>query len=183
MVITAGFLASHAPRTHEQPVWPLAWRSSLSVLYESDLRGEVIAALFAVGAAVMLAITRVAWRRARWQAQVFAVIILAFAEPHRCSLQPIRAATSHHPPSSQQPRSCMTQSCTLRTALPVMARRGVVTARLPNAFAGTGPKALSNQRSARCQQSATRSSGKRSLTGDDQDAQRIELPMSQATCP
>ena len=60
MVITAGFLASHAPGTHEQPVWPFAWRPSLSVLYEPDLRGEVIAALFAVGVAVMLAITAVA---------------------------------------------------------------------------------------------------------------------------
>ena len=41
-------------------VWPFAWRPSLSVVYEPDLRGEVIAALFAVGVAVMLAITGVA---------------------------------------------------------------------------------------------------------------------------
>jgi site-specific DNA recombinase len=44
-------------------------------------------------------------------------------------------------------------------------------------------KALSNQRSARCRQSSTRNSCKRSLTGDDQEAQRIKLPMSQAVCP
>jgi hypothetical protein len=60
VVITAGFLAAHAPGTHEQPVWPFAWRPSLSVLYEPDLRGEVIAALLAVGVAEMLAITGVA---------------------------------------------------------------------------------------------------------------------------
>ena len=30
VVFTAGFLASHAPGTHEQPVWPFAWRPSLS---------------------------------------------------------------------------------------------------------------------------------------------------------
>jgi putative copper export protein/mono/diheme cytochrome c family protein len=82
VVITAGFLASHAPGTHEQPVWPFAWRPSLSVFYEPDLRGEVIAALFAVGVAMMLAIIGAACRRARWQALVFAVITLAFAVPH-----------------------------------------------------------------------------------------------------
>ena len=32
VVLTAGFLASHAPGTHEQPVWPFAWRPSLSVV-------------------------------------------------------------------------------------------------------------------------------------------------------
>ena len=82
VVITAGFLASHAPGTHEQPVWPFPWRPSLSVFYEPDLRGEVIGALFAVGVAIMLAIIGAAWRRARWQALVFAVITLAFAVPH-----------------------------------------------------------------------------------------------------
>ena len=34
VVITAGFLASHAPGTHEQPVWPFAWRPSLSTFTE-----------------------------------------------------------------------------------------------------------------------------------------------------
>ena len=30
VVITAGFLASRTPGTHEQPVWPFAWRPSLA---------------------------------------------------------------------------------------------------------------------------------------------------------
>ena len=29
VVFTAGFLASHAPGTHEQPVWPFPWRRVL----------------------------------------------------------------------------------------------------------------------------------------------------------
>jgi Copper chaperone PCu(A)C len=33
VVLTAGFLASHAPGTHEQPVWPFAWRLSVSAFY------------------------------------------------------------------------------------------------------------------------------------------------------
>ena len=41
VVFTAGFLASHAPGTHEQPVWPFAWRPSLSAFYVPELRTEV----------------------------------------------------------------------------------------------------------------------------------------------
>ena len=43
VVVTAGFLATHAPGTHEQPVWPFPWRPSGAVFAEPDLRGEVIA--------------------------------------------------------------------------------------------------------------------------------------------
>ena len=42
VVLTAGFLASHAPGTHEQPVWPFAWRPSLSAFAVPELRTEVI---------------------------------------------------------------------------------------------------------------------------------------------
>jgi hypothetical protein len=41
---TAGFLASHAPGTHEQPVWPFAWRLSVSAFYEPELRNENLGA-------------------------------------------------------------------------------------------------------------------------------------------
>ena len=82
VVLTAGFLASHAPGTHEQPVWPFAWRPSLLVLSEPDLRGEVIAALVAVGAAVLLAIIGVIWRRVRWPALAVSAIMVALAIPH-----------------------------------------------------------------------------------------------------
>ena len=38
VVLTAGFLASHAPGTHEQPVWPFAWRPSLAAFADAGLR-------------------------------------------------------------------------------------------------------------------------------------------------
>jgi mono/diheme cytochrome c family protein len=83
VVLTAGFLASHAPGTHEQPVWPFAWRPSLSAFYEPVLRNEVTVALLAAGAAVILAVSGVIWRRVRrWPALVLAAITLALAVPH-----------------------------------------------------------------------------------------------------
>jgi len=82
VVITAGFLATHAPGTHEEPVWPFPWRPSLSVFAEPDLRGEVIGGLVALGAAVVIAIAGVIWRRVRWPAWVVGVIIAGLAIPH-----------------------------------------------------------------------------------------------------
>ena len=35
VVILAGFLASRTPATHEQPVWPFAWRPSLAVMADA----------------------------------------------------------------------------------------------------------------------------------------------------
>jgi putative copper export protein len=82
VVLTAGFLASHAPGTHEQPAWPFAWRPSLLVFYQPDLRGEVIAALVAVAAAVLLVIIGAIWRRVRWPMLAASAIIVALAIPH-----------------------------------------------------------------------------------------------------
>ena len=81
-MLTAGFLASHAPGTHEQPVWPFAWRPSLSAFYVPDLRNEVTLALLAVGAAVIIAVIGVVWPKVRWPALVVAAITLALAVPH-----------------------------------------------------------------------------------------------------
>jgi putative copper export protein/mono/diheme cytochrome c family protein len=82
VIITAGFLATHAPGTHEQPVWPFPWQLSLSALAEPELRGEVIGALAALGGAVVLAVIGLIWRRVRWPALVLAVVIAARAIPH-----------------------------------------------------------------------------------------------------
>ena len=82
VVITAGFLASHTPGTHEQPVWPFAWQPSLSVFDEPDLRSGVIVALFALGAGVVIAIVGLTWHRVRWPALALAVIIVVLAMPH-----------------------------------------------------------------------------------------------------
>jgi putative copper export protein/mono/diheme cytochrome c family protein len=82
VVIAAGFLASHIPGTHEQPNWPFPWRPSLSAFDEPDLRGQVIAAVFAVSAALIIAVTGLIRRKVRWPALVLAAIILAVAIPH-----------------------------------------------------------------------------------------------------
>jgi len=82
VVFTAGFLASHAPGTHEQPVWPFVWRPSLLAFYMPELRNEVAVALLAVGAAVIIAVIGVVWRKVRWPALVLAAITLALAIPH-----------------------------------------------------------------------------------------------------
>jgi putative copper export protein/mono/diheme cytochrome c family protein len=82
VVLTAGFLASHAPGTHEQPAWPFAWRPSFSAFSEPVLRNEVTFALLAAGTAVIIALIGVVWRKARWPALALAVITLALAIPH-----------------------------------------------------------------------------------------------------
>jgi len=82
VIVTAGFLATHAPGTHEESVWPFPWRLSLAVFAEPDLRGEVIGGLVALGAAVIVAIVGALWRRVRWPALLLAVVIAARAIPH-----------------------------------------------------------------------------------------------------
>ena len=82
VVLTAGFLASHAPGTHEQPIWPFAWQPSLSAFYDPVLRNEVTVALLATIAAVIIVIIGMMWRKLRWPALVLAAITLALAIPH-----------------------------------------------------------------------------------------------------
>ncbi len=135
VVLTAGFLASHAPGTHEQPVWPFAWRPSLSAFYEPELRNEVTFGAargrrcgdhcgHRRGAGAKCAGRHWWWRRSH----------LPWRSPTSicCSSRRIRPASSPHPPSSRRPRSCTVRSCSPRTALSVMARKGAATARPPN---------------------------------------------------
>ena len=82
VVITAGFLASRTPGSHEQPIWPFAYRPSLFAFYDPDLRREVIAALLALGAAVVIAIVGMRWRKIRWPALGVTVLIVAFSLSH-----------------------------------------------------------------------------------------------------
>jgi putative copper export protein/mono/diheme cytochrome c family protein len=82
VVLTAGFLASHEPGTHEQPIWPFAWRLSLSAFYDPVLRNELTSALLATGAAAIIAVIGVIWRKVRWPAVALAAMILALAIPH-----------------------------------------------------------------------------------------------------
>jgi putative copper export protein/mono/diheme cytochrome c family protein len=82
VIITAGFLASHTPGTHEQPVWPFAWRPSLDALAEPELQQEVLLALAVVAGGVVVAGAGLIWRRIRWPALVLGVIIAASQVPH-----------------------------------------------------------------------------------------------------
>ncbi|HEX3996643.1 MAG TPA: c-type cytochrome, partial [Acetobacteraceae bacterium] len=81
VVITAGFLASHTPGTHEQPVWPFPWRLDLGVFQEPGLRGEAIVALVAAAAAVAVASAGLIWRKVRWPALIAAAIVLVLVVP------------------------------------------------------------------------------------------------------
>lgn len=82
VVVTAAFLASHTPGTHEEPAWPFRWRLSFGILQEPDFRGEVIVALSAAGIAVLVAIAGVLWRKIRWPALLAAAIVVVLAVPH-----------------------------------------------------------------------------------------------------
>jgi putative copper export protein/mono/diheme cytochrome c family protein len=81
VVTAAAFLASSMPATHEQPVWPFAWRPSAAALADPAFRGGVVAALLACGGALALAVAGLAWRRMRWPALGVAAIILLVAVP------------------------------------------------------------------------------------------------------
>jgi putative copper export protein/mono/diheme cytochrome c family protein len=82
VIITAGFLASTMPATHEQPIWPFPWRPSLFAFEDSLLQGEVIRALIGVAVAFALLGLAVIWRRLRWVILGLALVILACALPH-----------------------------------------------------------------------------------------------------
>ena len=82
VVITAGFLASQTPGTHEQPVWPFAWRPSLVATADPDLRHEVVGALVAVAGGCVIAVIAMLWSRVRWPAVAAVIAIFLFAIPH-----------------------------------------------------------------------------------------------------
>ena len=82
VIITAGFLASHTPGTHEQPVWPFAWRPSLAAFADPNLRREVMGASIAVGAGCVMAVIALLWHRVRWPAVAVVVATFLFATPH-----------------------------------------------------------------------------------------------------
>ncbi len=82
VIVTAGFLASNTPGVHEQPVWPFAWRPSLNAFADADLRHELILALAAIVGAIVMAVSGLIWRPARWPALAVSLIILAVAIPH-----------------------------------------------------------------------------------------------------
>jgi putative copper export protein/mono/diheme cytochrome c family protein len=82
VVIAAGFLASLTPGTHEQPVWPFAWRPSLVAMTDAELRREVIIALGVLLAGIAVGVTALAWRRIRWLGLAVGAVMIALSVPH-----------------------------------------------------------------------------------------------------
>jgi putative copper export protein/mono/diheme cytochrome c family protein len=82
VVVAAGFLASLMPGTHEQPVWPFPWRPSLSALFDPYLRRELLPALVAFGMGLGLMIIALPWRRIRWYALIFGLLLVVISIPH-----------------------------------------------------------------------------------------------------
>ena len=82
VVITAGFLASRTPGSHEQPVWPFPWRPSAWAFADPAFRNEEITALIATVGGVVVIIVGLGWRRIRWFALGAGAIILAATIPH-----------------------------------------------------------------------------------------------------
>lgn len=82
VVVTAAYLASLTPGTHEQPVWPLPWRPSLAAFDDAGLRAELVLAACAAGIGVAIGVIGVIWRRVRWLALGTAVVIEVLATPH-----------------------------------------------------------------------------------------------------
>jgi putative copper export protein/mono/diheme cytochrome c family protein len=82
VIITAGFLASGTPGTHDQPIWPFPWRPSLEAFGDADLRRELIVALVAIVGAIVMAIAGLVWRHVRWPALALSMTMVAVAVPH-----------------------------------------------------------------------------------------------------
>ena len=82
VVIAAGFLASLTPGTHEQPVWPFAWRLSLVAFAVPELRLELMIALCVALGGIAVAVVGLIWRRGRWPAFAVGAVMIGLAAPH-----------------------------------------------------------------------------------------------------
>jgi mono/diheme cytochrome c family protein len=82
VIVVAGSLASLTPGTHEQPVWPFGWRLNLSAFAEPLLRRELVGALIAVAAGVVVGVVGMIGRRSRWYALPTACFVVFLAFPH-----------------------------------------------------------------------------------------------------
>ncbi len=82
VIITAGFLASSTPGTHEEPVWPFPWRPSAWAITDPTFRVEAVTALIATLLGVAVVLVGLWWRRIRWFALATGAVIVAAAMPH-----------------------------------------------------------------------------------------------------
>ena len=82
VVVAAAFLASRTPGTHEQPVWPFAWRLDLGVFSDAASWAEPTIALGATAIGLAIAVAGVIWHRIRWPALGMFAAIEIVAIPH-----------------------------------------------------------------------------------------------------
>jgi putative copper export protein/mono/diheme cytochrome c family protein len=76
IVTAAAFMASSPPAAHTTPVWPFSWRFSLVTVNEDpDFRREVLMSVSAIGAAIVLMVASLLWRRFRLAA--LAILVAA----------------------------------------------------------------------------------------------------------
>lgn len=82
IVVVAAVLSGLPPAIHEQPVWPFAWRPSLVMLEDPDLRHEIAAAAAAALTGVALASGGLLLRRLRFPLIAAGIALLVRAAPH-----------------------------------------------------------------------------------------------------
>jgi putative copper export protein/mono/diheme cytochrome c family protein len=82
IVTAAAFMASSPPAAHTAPVWPFPWQFSLVTVNEDpDFRQEVVVSSIAIGAAVLLMVASLLWRRFRLAALAILGVALVLRGP------------------------------------------------------------------------------------------------------
>ncbi len=83
IVVAAVVLSALPPSMHVQAVWPFDWRFSLAAINEDpDFRREVLEAVGAIAAAVLIVVLSLVMRRFRVPALALAILVAWFALPH-----------------------------------------------------------------------------------------------------
>ena len=82
VVIAAGFLASLTPGTHQQSVWPFAWRLSFDALSDPQLRHELLVAFGVLCSGIAAVALGLLWQRVRWPGLATGAILIGVAVSH-----------------------------------------------------------------------------------------------------
>jgi putative copper export protein/mono/diheme cytochrome c family protein len=82
VVMAAAVLASQEPGIHAEPIWPFALRPSMAAMADPDIGREVILALTAGGAGLLIIASGVALRRWRLVLLALGFAGVAYAVPH-----------------------------------------------------------------------------------------------------
>jgi putative copper export protein/mono/diheme cytochrome c family protein len=91
IILTAAFLASSMPATHETPIWPFSWRPSLDILSDPNGRRQLLSILLPSAIAGALVIAGLFWRPAFWLSLTVFAVTMVLAGPKLTSLLTIDA--------------------------------------------------------------------------------------------